>query len=386
MHIEHTQQMQTIRWLHVGFVFTGVGTTLFACVLPTLSTMWHMNDERAGILFAAQFSGSALGALLVGTNFFNSVVRGYLLLIASAVSLAFFPHFSQVLRFLVFGLGLGLTMTATSMLIGTIYAGRRGRALSFLNGFWTIGAALCPEIASLWVRRWPPTYLFLALAVSMSIVFIVVTHPVAAFAGPAAMVDEVQAEYVHTEYKDWHLILVFAALGALYVGVETSISGWLMTYVHRLPLVSRLWAPVATSFFWIALLCGRMLAPAVLLRVSEARLLKTSLAIALMSTILLLLSHSPITITLTVAAAGLVLGPIFPLCLAKALASLDDSPKAKWVFSISGLGGAILPWITGIVSAHEGSLRAGLLVPVFALGAMMLLNRLESAGRWRTIA
>jgi fucose permease len=261
--------------------------------------MWHMNDERAGILFAAQFSGSALGALLVGTNFFGSVVRGYLLLIASAISLAFFPHFSQVLRFLVFGLGLGLTMTATSMLIGTIYAGRRGRALSFLNGFWTIGAALCPEIASLWVRRWPPTYLFLALAVSMSIVFVVVTHPAAAFTGPVAMVEK-----AHTEYKDWHLIFVFAALGALYVGVETSISGWLMTYVHRLPLVSRLWAPVATSFFWIALLCGRMIAPAVLLRVSEARLLKTSLAIALMSTILLLLSHSPRTITLTVAAAG----------------------------------------------------------------------------------
>jgi fucose permease len=215
----------------------------------------------------------------------------------------------------------------------------------------------------------------------MSIVFVVVTHPAAAFTGPVAMVEK-----AHTEYKDWHLIFVFAALGALYVGVETSISGWLMTYVHRLPLVSRLWAPVATSFFWIALLCGRMIAPAVLLRVSEARLLKTSLAIALMSTILLLLSHSPITITLTVAAAGLVLGPIFPLCLAKALASLDDSPKTKWVFSISGMGGAIFPWMTGILSAHEGSLRVGLLVPVFALGAMMLLNRLESAGRWRTIA
>jgi fucose permease len=343
--------------------------------------MWHMNDERAGVLFAAQFSGSALGALLVGTNFHASVVRGYLLLIGSAASISFFPHFSQVLRFLVFGLGLGLTMTATSMLIGTMYAGRRGRALSFLNGFWTIGAALCPEIAVLWVRRWPPTYLFLALAVAMSMVFVLVVHPASAFAGPVALVDKVQAEY-----KDWHLIVVFAALGALYVGVETSISGWLMTYVHRLPFVNRLWAPIATSFFWIALLCGRMIAPAVLLRVSEAQLLNTSLAIALTSTILLLLSHSPITITLTVAAAGLVLGPIFPLCLAKALASLNDSPKAKWVFSISGIGGAIFPWITGILSAHEGSLRAGLLVPVFALGAMMLLNRLESAGRWRTIA
>jgi fucose permease len=129
-----------------------------------------------------------------------------------------------------------------------------------------------------------------------------------------------------------------------------------------------------------------MIAPAVLLRVSEAQLLKTSIAIALISTLLLLLSHSPITITLTVAAAGLVLGPIFPLCLAKALASIDDSPKAKWVFSISGIGGAIFPWITGTLSAHEGSLRVGLLAPVFALGAMMVLNRLEPVRRQQTIA
>jgi fucose permease len=272
-------------------------------------------------------------------------------------------------------------MTATSMLIGTMYAGRRGRALSFLNGFWTIGAALCPEFASLWVRRWPPTYLFLVLAVSMSIIFVIVAHPSTAFAGPVATVGEVQ-----TEYKDWRLIVVFAALGALYVGVETSISGWLMTYVHRLPFVNGLWPPIATSFFWIALLCGRMIAPAVLLKVSEAQLLNSSLALALMSTILLLLSHSPIPITFAVAVAGLALGPIFPLCLAKALASLDDSPKTKWVFSISGMGGAILPWITGTLSAHEGSLRAGLLVPVFALGTMMMLNRIESAGRRRTIA
>jgi fucose permease len=250
-----------------------------------------MNDERAGILFAAQFSGAGLGALLVGTNFFGSVVRGYLLLIGSALSITLFPHFSQVLRFLVFGLGLGLTMTATSMLIATMYADRRGRALSFLNGSWTLGAAMSPEIASLWVRRWPPTYLFLALAVSVSIVFVFVTPSATAFPGPITMVEKVQAEY-----KDWHLIFVFAALGAMYVGVETSISGWVLTYVHRLPLVSQLWAPIATSSFWIALLCGRMIAPAVLLKVSEAQLLNTSTAIALMSTILLLLSHSPIMI------------------------------------------------------------------------------------------
>jgi MFS transporter, FHS family, glucose/mannose:H+ symporter len=374
MHIERTPRIWNVLWLHVGFIFTGVGTALLGCVLPTLSSVWHLNDSRAGILFAAQFSGSSLGALLVGRNFFASMLRGYLLLIASAISIAFFPFLPEALRFLGFGLGLGLTMTGTSMLIGTLYAGSRGQALSLLNGFWTIGAALCPAIASVWVSRWAPMNLFLCLAVLMSIVVAFVIHSAKVLPERFDGVNE-----THAGNKDLQLIFVFAALGCLYVGVEASISGWLMSYVHRLPDANKVWAPIATSFFWVALLSGRMLAPAVLLRMSEARLLTASLPIALMSTALMLLSHSPIAITLTVGLTGLVLGPIFPLCLAKALGSMNDSPRAKWVFAVSGSGAAIFPWLTGILSVHESSLRLGLLVPVFALTGMMLLNRLDPA-------
>ena len=64
-------------------------------------------------------------------------------------SIAFFTEFPEFPRFFAFGLGLGLTMTATSMLIGTTSIGRRGAALSILNAYWAIGAAMCPVIASL---------------------------------------------------------------------------------------------------------------------------------------------------------------------------------------------------------------------------------------------
>ncbi len=372
MQIEHASRRQPLGWLHLGFALTGVGTTLLGCVLPTLSTIWNMNDSRSGVLFAAQFSGSALGALLVGSNFFAGVLRGYILLIASAVSIAFFAEFLEVLRFFTFGLGLGLTMTATSMLIGTTYIGKRGSALSVLNAYWAIGAALCPAIASLWIRRWPPTYLFLTLAVVFAIILAISTRHRAAFS--PALEGVVGIEVVERQLK---FLIIFAALASLYVGVEVSIGGWMMTYVHRMPITSKPWAPIATSFFWIALLSGRMLAPAVLRRVSETQLLDSCIAIGFGSAVLLLLSRSPMTIIVSAGTVGLTLGPIFPLCIAKALAFMHDSPKAKWVFSISGLGGAVLPWMTGNLSAHSGSLRVGLMVPVFALAAMIILNQLD---------
>jgi FHS family glucose/mannose:H+ symporter-like MFS transporter len=299
------------------------------------------------------------------------------LLIASALAIAFFTDFFQVLRFLSFGLGLGLTMTATSMLIGTMYIGKRGAALSLLNASWAIGAVLCPAIASLWITRWSPTYLFFALAVVLAGMLAVIAKHRKAFSSADGGAPEIETEHRHLQF-----VFIFAALASLYVGVEVTISGWMMTYVHRLPVANKQWAPIATSCFWIALLCGRMLAPAVLRRVSEAQLLNSSLAMGLISTVLLLLSHTPMAIILSAGSAGLMLGPIFPLCLAKALAFMNDSPKAKWIFSISGLGGAVLPWMTGRLSAHSGSLRVGLLVPVFALGAMVILNRVKPTGEF----
>ncbi len=370
--IDQAARTQSVRWLHFGFALTGVGTTLLGCVLPTLSTNWHMNDSRSGVLFAAQFSGSALGALLVGSDFFASVVRGYMLLIASAVSIAFLAEFLQVLRFFCFGLGLGLTMTATSMLIGAMYIRSRGSALSILNAYWAIGAALCPAIASLWVRRWPPTYLFLTFAAVLAGMLAIILQNRPADSGADNGATQLKIGRRHLQ-----LLFVFAALASLYVGVEVSISGWMMTYVHRLPISSKPWAPIATSCFWIALLSGRMLAPAILRRVSEAKLLNSCIAIGLASTVLLLLSHSPMAIVLSAASVGLMLGPIFPLCIAKALAFMNDSPKTKWIFSISGLGAAVLPWMIGKLSAHSGSLRIGLMVPVLALAAMIILNQLD---------
>jgi MFS transporter, FHS family, glucose/mannose:H+ symporter len=367
---------QPVAWLHVGFALTGVGTTLLGCILPTLNVTWHLDDRRAGFLFAAQFAGSALGALLVRNDFFRSLVSGYFLLIASAILVTFFTGFVEVLFFLAFGLGLGLTMTATSMLIGSTSLGSRGSALSILNAFWGLGAALSPAIAFLWVRRWSPTCLFLVLAAALIVTFLPISKSRTVFVGGGR-----NAAQSAGGRKQVRLVSIFAAIAFLYVGTEVSVSGWMMSYVGRLPISSKAWAPIAASCFWVGLICGRMLVPAIVRWLPEARLLTSSLTIALIGILLLRVSRAPLAIVLSATLAGLMLAPVFPLCLANVLKVTHDSPESKWVFLISGLGGAVLPWMTGELSAHSGSLRIGLLVPIFALGTMMIFDRLGSS--WR---
>ena len=363
-------RLRTVTSLFFGFVLTGVGTALLGCILPALSQQWHLPDNRAGALFAAQFLGSALGALLVIRSVRRSLLGGYLLMFASALSIAFFSDIPEVLRFLSFGLGLGLTMTATSLWVGEVYAQNRGQALSLLNAFWTIGAALCPTLASLWDHHWQPTHLFLIIGtLALCPIFILGRST------PESRSEQPTDSPGVSASLPW--IALFATLGFFYVGVEASIGSWLMSYVHRLPDVSKVWAPIVTSCFWIAILTGRFLAPALLLRVSERALLSTSIALALICAAAMLATQQPFAITLTIVLAGIALGPIYPLCLSQAMRALHDPRQTKWVFAFPGVGAALLPYLTGIVSAHKDSLRAGLLVPLLALVAMVVLDRLQ---------
>lgn len=357
-----------VAWLHAAFLLTGIGTTLFGCVLPSISSIWGLNDARAGLLFAAQFLGSALGALLVGRDFYRSVVRGYLLLIVGSGGISFFAGAMQAPLFFAFGLGLGLTMTSTSMLIAGAYPLRRGSALSILNVAWGIGAAISPVITAFWVKRCGPAYLFSALAVGVAIIFVFVVRKQATFVPASGNEQNAEAGFRMS------LVSILAVMAFLYVGTEASVSGWMMSYVHRMTNAGGAWAAIATSCFWIALLGGRTLLPVALRWITEAQVLSVSIFGSLIGVSEILFGRGPLAVVAGAAFTGLTLAPIFPLCLSRVLALMRDSPNSKWIFAISGLGGAFLPWLTGEVSAYSRSLRSGLFTAAIALVAMAVLD------------
>ncbi|QNI34070.1 MFS transporter [Alloacidobacterium dinghuense] len=366
---ENKPSAQVVAALYLGFVLTGIGTNLLGCILPALSGIWGLSDSHSGFLFAAQFAGSSTGALLMQSDLFKSIVRGYVLLILGSIAFAFCRGHLAPLILFCYGLGLGSAMTAISMIFGRMYTTNRGASLSLLNAFWGLGAVVCPMLATVWERFESANSIYLGLALAAVL-------PLFALALQYRYVSQLRDEItvVSNRHTKFSLLVPLAIFAFLYVGVESSISGWMMTYVHRLPLASGLYAPIATSFFWIALLVGRSVAPAVLKRISESGLLMITLCVVLVSNVMLLLSYTPAMSITSAALAGLMLAPIFPLCLSKVLAIASGPSESRWVFAISGLGGAVLPWMTGQVASLSGSLRTGLAVPLVAAIVMLLLQ------------
>ena len=353
--------------LHLGFALTGVGTVLLGSILPRLSAQWHLRDKDAGLLLLVQFAMSASGALLVRRNFWKTLACGYGLMSGGAFAI-FLLEQRSLPAFGAYGLGLGLAMTSTSMLTSRRYPNRMGAALALLNFSWSAGSVACPLLAAQFLRHASSSTAFMLVGL-LALPF--------AFLPLLAERDELRAPAiagpVRAGMQEATTIAYFALLAFLYVGVEATVGNWMTTYASRTTAFTFAGSTLAVAVFWAALLLGRALTPILLTRMPELRLYRVSVAATIAGVLVLLSAHSPLTIVSGAALTGLSLAPLFPLTLALFLAEIGGSNNAGWVFGLAGVGGAVLSWLTGIVSNDTGSLRIGLLVPGVAALLMLLM-------------
>lgn len=351
--------------LGTGFALTGAGTVMLGVLLPTLSKQLGLRDDTAGFLFFLQFLGSSLGAVITGYDHLRWLRVGYGLLAVSACALAFAGSWLVFPVFFCFGLGLGTAMTSTSLLFADRYSEELAAQLQRLNFAWAIGATSAPMLflPYLQMTTLRPLYFtflgfFLAL---LTWVFIQERQDTPRFR--AAM--EQSSPKNRWPQGSLPALIVLAACA---VGIETALSGWLTTYSHRADPAQRAGTVLAISLFWFGMTFSRFVfSTRLLAMMGTRRVMRLALFCLAASAVLLILAHTPATIRVGSALAGLSLGPLYPLLLSFML----EFTGRGWIFAVGGAGAAIFPWFTGLLSAHCGSLRYGLVVP--CAGALLMV-------------
>ncbi len=172
---------------------------------------------------------------------------------------------------------------------------------------------------------------------------------------------------------------VFVAAIFLYVGVENALGGWLPSYAMRTG--PSLHASSISLYFWIAELTGRLLVTMLMALLGEAPLYRFCLAMLILTQIILCaVAHISTAgvITLTILAA-LSLAPLYPLILSFLLERTGRHARLGPLFATASLGGATLPWLTGVFSTHFHGLRAGLLIPAAATVLLLSLSTILTA-------
>lgn len=341
-------------------------TVLLGTVLPRIAAEFHLTDSQSGLLLMAMFASSSTGALFVRRRFRLTLGVGYLMIPAAGIMLALAPRQLGLAAIAVFGLGLGMAMTSTSMLVGRMYPGRRGAALSFLNFCWSIGSTLCPLLIAKLQGNVTAAELGIALAL---------------VAGPFSILPLIGGFEAPASTQSRHrkldtaisTVVLFAAAGFLYVGMESSVGSWMTTYGLRVVSWSFTNSSLATACFWGALLAGRGLAPVVLYRMRDAQLFRLAVFSLVGGLLLLVSAHAPWALLAGAIWTGFSLGPIYPLVLALFMERAGESKHTGWIFTTSGFGGAVLPWLTGVISSATHSLRVGLMVPVVGVCLLVVL-------------
>lgn len=364
---------RTLFVLHLAFALTGVCHSIPGPLLPSLATIFHLNDSQSGLLLTAYYAGTSLGALLCGRNHARTLSFGFLALTGACIGVALTNRMLVHPLFLLLGICVGMPMTAVSMYAGRTFGSRSAAALTFLNFTWSAGALVAPLFAArlLINHTFRAAYIILAFAAAL-----------------AALACWLQIEDVpepslnptlSSGSGNLRFIALFALLTFLEVGVENTTGSWLATYVLRTSGNGAAVAAAASSLYWCGFLASRGLSSLVLLRVNPARLLRFTVMAGLMAAVLLVsFSGTPVHV-IAMVLLGAALAPIFPLLLASFFARARRSSDSRWVLAFCGFGGSVLPWLTGLISAHFGSLRVGLLtIPAALLLILCVLPQIRT--------
>jgi MFS transporter, FHS family, glucose/mannose:H+ symporter len=374
----------------------GIVTILLGPMLPILSLRWSLNDAQAGALFTAQFLASTLAVSLAGVlvarwGYGFAICVGLLTMAAGVGFLPFSSHALGIGCIALYGFGSGISTPAANLAVAELNPAQRSGALSLLNFSWSVGAVACPFLISAAAARHEISPLLVGVALFMVIVAAGIALANTRSGGPEvdSRGTESEGEEIRKPQKfssiDWRApaLYALAALFFLYVGVENACGGWTAALAKSLGTLPAAKAARTPSFFYIALMIGRWIAPLFLRRIDDLNVARSGIVLACAGMAGMLISHGITGISVSVSIAGLGLASLYPITIA--LLSREFGPTAPLaasiMFSMSNLGGACLPFLVGYFSNHFHNLRIGLVVPLVAGGIMLLLYRTK----WRAV-
>jgi MFS transporter, FHS family, glucose/mannose:H+ symporter len=369
--------LRTLAVLHPVFALTGILHAVGGALLPSLSVRFHLSDSTSGLLFLLYFAGTSLGALLCRGSYARLMTIGFSAMVLTCLAVAASPRLMLAPVFLLLGISVGMPMSAVTLFIGRNFPERCAPLLVFLNCSWSIGALAAPLIAARILMHYDyrAAYILFSIASAAAAIacgLILRDHP--------ESVRSSTFNGAQSSTSALSLVTIFAVAAFLQVGIENTITAWLPTYALRMAGRGLVLAAVSSSFYWAGFLFSRGLSSFLLLHAAPVRVFRISIALGIAAALFLEFAPSVAARNFAMFFLGAALAPTYPLILAGFFARTERTADSRWILFTAGFGGSAVPWLAGLISAHTGSLRLGMmLIPIAMLLMLLIMPGLPSS-------
>lgn len=141
------------------------------------------------------------------------------------------------------------------------------------------------------------------------------------------------------------------------VGVETAISGWVVSFMLRSRAANPYLAGLSSSGFWTGMAVGRLVLGPLTDRMGVRNATVLYFAMAIFVEVLFAMLPSPFIAVALMVVLGFLMGPLFPsgvIVLTQLLPKELHVAAVSFVASLGQVGGALLPFGIGAVIERLG--------------------------------
>ena len=377
----------------LGAAIAGLNIGGLGPVLPALHEDLHVSLGDLGVLFAANFIGSLGTTIVAGPLFDRRMPRPFLLTGISLMlcGLVLFSLASTlpevIIAAVLTGIGGGVNALGSTVLAARQFGSQAGRALALVNMAFGLGAFLGPLAAAASIaatHQYRPFFMASGVLLLLPMAIIVrlpLPGPVAHSTGKTARLDG----------RERLAVGLLALVAFCYLGAEIGFGGWIYSFVLQTGTANTTLASCAPAAYWLALglsSLGAALRPRSWR--GEYVVVCAGIGACVMTLVMLAGRGSSVVEIVAAGGVGLALGPIYPLSLAGAalVAPSAAGRVSALVIASSQLGGALLPWLQGLLLARGPlwglgvTLGACLAMAVVQAGLIGVL-RSRSAPPWR---
>lgn len=365
-----------------GVFSIGIIVSILGAIKIPLAARLGIDDARSGGLIAAmQFtslvSGFFIGPVIDTAGFAVTGAGGFFfgaLAVALLVSARTYLHALIACVFLGFG-GMCLNIFINILLQKVLFGGMNApAALNLGHAVFGVGAFLTPLAIGMMVSRVGlratgavfTAVLLVGLYLSASSLFPATGKGFSILAAMSLLRDPA--------------ILVITVALICYVGLESSMGGWITTYAVDTGFTPKR-AELLLAGFWATFALSRVVASIIMTTETEMTAIPVLAGVASCSIGGMIVSRSPLKAAAGVIVTGLAFGPIFPTVVSVMLSHIPPGIAGSgfgMVSSLSFIGGVFLPAAVGVRS-RNATIRTGLILVLFVTLVLLAVTSLLNA-------